>query len=934
MQGFLAHITRAAQFLPAHFSSNCAGCDAGSGSQCQALRVSAPLIEAAGASAIVCGETLQNRRRTPATRPYPQQMNGKANKKLALGTTPFAIKPTILKGTLLSQPTRAILLATLALLYASHCAHAQQAPAADAATSAAAKPDVLEEITINGVRKGDLIMPTTVTSTSAYGLDIGVMDTPRNNTVLSNAQLEALNIQNPQGFSFLTASSYSDAAFGVPNVPRIRGQYGDVFFNGMRDSFTSNGYGAPISFNSVDQMDIVKGPASVQAGPGAGVGGAIDITTKLPNQSKFTGSVYATVDTLEKRRFNVDVGGPASDNLSYRLSYTGDLSGSYYTGMFFHQQSLYGVVVANITPRYTLQVNSEYVDARLKENDGINRVNQQLIDNGSYLTGAVPSSQIFGYLTPVNMGNPVQLGRQVNIDEAPGTGARALRYNAQVIQTYEFSENLSVSNNTFYNFLNRYNVIPDYYADTCKTCYTIENKTDVKMKFATPMNGLLMNQSIDAGFSLRYAHVDTIQNFANEAISVFDLSGNPSSWVVPPSQASYGAYQYLAAFGSQQFGVPARGLNGLYLDSTINSNLSDVAAFLEHRIEFTPTFSVLYGLRVDAVHLIESDPLGGPGLIGGPSGSAGLPSNASTPWYTLGNGNLSPVYRPTPWWTTYFTYNFAQYVNPTGNDGGVGTFGVNPTSVLRQNTRLLEAGSKFDLLDKSLFVSTAVYEQSRAIPEGNTLSQTTVAHIKGLELEANYQPGPRIFGTASYSFMRTVLDAVADGPFYNFPAQVGANLDGGGTFASFVPGQTFKDPGVPQHLFNFLVNYKDPSGWGAQANLQVIGKIETTQSGQLDLKQTLSNAISFSNGSVTSLQGVVPQSVLNNGGYYQSPTIPWQYTINTSAFYKYKNYEFKFSIFNLTDRRNLTNDIPFYGNDFITVSPPRSYAISVKAKFG
>jgi outer membrane receptor protein involved in Fe transport len=815
-------------------------------------------------------------------------------------------------------------------------AQAQQAPTTDEAPASSTvrspKPDELDAITVNGVRKGDLIMPTSTTSSSAYGLDIGVMDTPRNNTVLSNAQLEALNIQNPQGFSFLTASSYSDASFGVPNVPRIRGQYGDVFFNGMRDSFTSNGYGAPISFNAVDQMDIIKGPASVQAGPGAGVGGAIDITTKLPSETKFAGSVYAQVDTLEKRRINVDVGGPAAQNLSYRLSYTGDFSGSYYSGMFFHQESLYGVVVANITPRYTVQFNSEYVDARFKENDGINRVNQQLIDSGSYLTGAPPTSAIESFLTPVTMGNPVQLGRTVNIDEAPGTGARALRYNAQLIQTYDLAPNVSVSNNTFYNFLNRYNIIPDYYADTAKASYTIENKTDVKFKFATPMNGLLMNQSIDTGVTFRYAHVDTIQNFAAETISVFDLSGSPLNWVVPSSQqAGAGAFPYTAAYGSQQYGVPARGAYGLYLDSTINSNLADAAAFLEHRIEFTPNTSLLYGLRVDAVHLVESDPLGGTGLYNG------LPSTASTPWYTLGNGNLSPVYHPTPWWSTYLTYNFAQYVNPTGNDGGVGTFGVSPTAILRQNTRLAEAGSKFDLLDKSLFVSTAIYEQTRSLPAGNTYSTTEVAHIKGLELEANYQPGPRIFGTASYSFMRTVLDTVLPGPFYNFPAQPGLNVDGAGTFAVFTPGQTFKDPGVPQHLFNFLVNYKDPSGFGAQANLQVIGKVETTQSGQLDLNATANAIKQFTGGTgstLATLNGYVPASVIANGGYYQSPVIPWQYTINTAAFYKYENYEFRFSIYNLTDRRNLTNDIPFYGNDFITVNPPRSYGISIKAKFG
>ncbi len=847
-------------------------------------------------------------------------------------TTPApALIPS--KGMSLSPSLRAPLLASLALLVVSPCALGQQTPPADqpAAAAPASKPDVLDEITINGVRKGDLIMPTSVTSTSAYGLDLGVLDTPRNNTVLSTTQLDALNISNPQGFSFLTASSYSDASFGVPNVPRIRGQYADVFFNGMRDSFTSNGYGAPISFNSVDQMDIVKGPASVQSGPGAGVGGAIDISTKLPNPSKFTGSAFLQLDTQQKRRLNLDVGGPASQNLSYRLSYTGDLSGSYYNGMYFHQESLYGVVVANITPKYSVQFNSEYVDARYRENDGINRVNQQLIDNGTYLTGAPPASAIQSFLTPVTLGNPTQLSREVIIDQAPGTSARATRYNAQLIQTYEVADNLTVVNNTFYNFINRYNVIPDYYADTAQASYTIENKTDVKFKFATPFSGLLMNHQIDAGASIRYAHVDTIQNFAAETVSVFDLTGSPTSWNVTDLQAGAGAFPYTAAFGSQQYGVPARGAFGLYLNSTINSNLTDVAAFLEHRIELTPVMSVLYGLRGDAVHLVESDPLGGPGLY------AGLPATESTPWYGLANANVSPVYRPAPWMSTYFTYNFAQYVLPTGNDGAVGTFGVDPTSQLRQNTHLLEAGSKFDLLDKSLFVSAAVYEQTRSVSTGPGTDSTT-AHIKGLELETNYQPGPRLFATASYSFMRTVLDTPAG--FYNFPAQPGLNIDGAGVGAlfstsSFVPGQTFNDPGVPQHLFNFLVNYKDPSGWGLQSNLQVIGKIETTQSGQLNLSAMAASVQGFPGSTATTVPGIlagyVPQSVIANGGYYQSPTIPWQYTLNAAAFYKYNNYEFRFSIFNVTDRRNVTNDIPFYGNDFLTVNPPRSYAISIKA---
>ena len=78
---------------------------------------------------------------------------------------------------------------------------------------------------------------------------------------------------------------------------------------------------------------------------------------------------------------------------------------------------------------------------------------------------------------------------------------------------------------------------------------------------------------------------------------------------------------------------------------------------------------------------------------------------------------------------------------------------------------------------------------------------------------------------------------------------------------------------------------------------------------------------------------MIPPSFKASGGYYQSPTIPWQYTLNTAVFYSFQKYLVKFSIYNLTDRHNLVNDIPFYANDFLTRLPPRDYDLSVSAKF-
>jgi outer membrane receptor protein involved in Fe transport len=709
-----------------------------------------------------------------------------------------------------------------------------------------------------------------------------------------------------------------------------------MFFNGMRDSFTLNGYGAPISFNSVDSIDIVKGPASVQAGPGAGVGGAIDITTKMPSFVKPIADFNLEFDTQQKRRASFDVGAPLNSSIAGRVSFTEDDSGSYYYDMFFHQQSLFASVIDQVTSKYSVLVTGGFENTTYRENDGVNRVNQQLIDNGTYLTGGVVggAAGISGFGSEIDLTGSTQLNPRIIIDEPPGTGAHSLHIKGQIIQTFTATDDFSIVNNTFYDYMNRYNQTEDYYADTAKGAFTIENKTDFKVKFATGW----VNHDVDAGFTYRYAHVLDIQNFVNEPVSIFDLSANPNTWVFPASlQAPAGAFLYNAAFNHLQWGLPGRfqgppGPDGYsvggFLNGTVDSDLRDAAIFLEHRIRFSPQWSVLYGLRGDLVQLSYSDPLGGADY-GAPPGLPTLPQSASTAWYGLYNGNISVVYSPTSHVSTYLTYNRAQYVLPTANDGAVATWGENPTDQLRQDTLLEEGGVKFDLFDKRLFISTAGFYQERAITTGVGGLAHTLAHIKGAEIEANFQPDPHFFATASYSYLHTTLDSPST--FYNFPAQPGLNNDGAGVSTTapetgFAPNQTFQDPGVPQQLFNLLANYKHESGWGAQGNIQVTGPVDVTQSGYLDLAEIEAGYPGMPASQLAAYTA--------DGGYYKAPIIHWQYTLNAAVFYSFaQHYNVKFSVYNVTDRHNLTNDIPFYGNDFLTRQPPTDFDLSLSAKF-
>jgi outer membrane receptor protein involved in Fe transport len=832
-------------------------------------------------------------------------------------------------------------LVSCSIVTAYHSADAQPAgEPMNPVTAPSGSSDNLDEIVVHGIRRGDLIMPTTVTSDSAYGLNLGVMDTPRNNTILSKAQLDALDVQNPGGFSSLTSSAYSDASFGEPNVPRIRGQFADMFYNGMRDSFTLNGYGAPISFNMVDSIDIIKGPASVQGGAGPGVGGSIDVATKMPSMTTFAATASLEADTHQKRIATLDLGGPLIENVAGRVSFTSNDSNSYYYDMYFHQQSLYAALIFDVASNYKISVNGDITDSRYRENDGINRVNQGLIDNSNYLTGAPPLSNVTGYGTEVDITGSTVLNPRTIIDEPPGTGAHALHAMLQIIQTVTLSDDFSIENNTFYDYVNRYNQTMDYYADTAKGSYTFENKTDFKVKF--PLGPV--RTEMDAGFTYRYAHVLDIQNYNNEPVSVFDLSKSPSTWIFPASaQLIGGAFPYTGAFGHVQYGFPGEAGFGtpLYPDATIDSNLQDAAIFLEHRLTFSPQWSVLYGLRGDLVQLNDSDPLyaaaepiyASAGNVNGYSLTP--PESQHTGWYGLYNGNISLVYSPTDWVSAYLTYNKTQYVYATANDGAVGALNVPVTSQLRQGTKLEEAGVKFDLLGKALFISIAGFNQEREVSTGPSLLQESWAHITGAEFELNYQPDPHFFATASYSYLHTRLDTPAG--FYNFPAQPGFNVDGAGNAVVFNPNQNFEDPGVPEHLINFLVNYKLDSGLGFQANLQVTGPIQTTQAGYVDIAATEANLISpsyFGYGTYSQpLANAIPASVLKTG-YYNPPTIPWQYQLNAGVFYSFlQHYTARLMVYNVANRVNWQNDNPFYGNDFITRQPPRSFDLTLTGKF-
>ena len=124
----------------------------------------------------------------------------------------------------------------------------------------------MEKFSVNDVPIEQQILPTARPFTSVFGTEDNILDVPRNVTIISRAQMDAIDIQDTTQFSKLTSSSYTDSNFGSPSNPSIRGQSSDVFMNGMRQRIGESGDGMPIDFNIVESINIVPGPATAVQG--------------------------------------------------------------------------------------------------------------------------------------------------------------------------------------------------------------------------------------------------------------------------------------------------------------------------------------------------------------------------------------------------------------------------------------------------------------------------------------------------------------------------------------------------------------------------------------------------------------------------------------------------------------------------------------------
>jgi catecholate siderophore receptor len=743
----------------------------------------------------------------------------------------------------------------------------------------------LENFEVNAVPIEKQILPTSRPFNSVFGTDDNIVDVPRNVTIISRQQLSDINISSVLDFTKLTSSSYTTTNFGAPSNPSIRGQTADLFINGVRGRTTSNGNGLPLDFNSVESVNIVKGPATAVQGTSMYVGGFVDLITKRPYFDSFKGSVSATIGSYSQKEWNIDVGGPLSKQVAYRFSYSGTDSGGYWHDYYNKNNAFYGALTFRPSDTYEVFFNASANWYRYTENWGLNRPTQDLIDNGNYITGINNNNAPGAPSDPqnsvnVNGGpNSLVLGPTVTIDRhnrllKPSDHSTGREFNAQAIQTFSPGNGFKVVNNSYFSYTARNTLSSYYYSEIIDPSWFVENRTE----FIVTKSYV----SINAGLDLKYQRTKAYDDYFFEPANVWDLTKDPNYINVYNATAFYGRF-----VGQPVPGWPNRyATQGAINGDTNDSHGTTVGPFFQATWKLNDKFNFVTGVRYDHLSADVKDPVGP--FYGHASISVWDP-----------NYNTSLVFKMTPTASAYVTYNYSKNISgAVGNGGGItgwdGSGSFLDKGNFMQPAELMEVGTKFNLSHNKLFLNFAYFDQSRTSkPASSTALQKYKAN--GFETELNYQPDKHLYATVSFSYIHATTSNTAGAAFIDYPFGGPSELVGNEAQLPF--GVTsWRTSGLPEISTNALVSYSFDNGWGFSANALVTGPINNNNAGTL--------------------------------------VIPTQYEIDASIWYRMgKKWEYRVSIGNVTDQKNWAPPNNVYGNGSILALAGTTVSVNVKYNF-
>jgi iron complex outermembrane receptor protein len=738
---------------------------------------------------------------------------------------------------------------------------------------------------------------------SVFGFNKTLVETPRSASTVSAEQLDRFGITQIYDLVSQVPGTFTSSFFGTGGALDIRGTPGEVYFRGMLRLENPGNYPTPIG--AADRIDIVRGPASPIYGPSK-TGGYMNFVPKTARAANGTdaaepsGFVSYDGGSWSRNVLKGSVTGPGKigdHGFGYSLYGEFEDSGSYYRNIHTHDVLLSAAFDTDITSNLRTEFGGMYQRFRGQQNSGWNRLTQDLVDNGTYITGNAGTSldidqdgklsreevyaanggkgltifgsygcQVFnsgptGYtdtcltanykdLALINPGT-VKLSPK---DTLTGVGDKL--DNDQKTAYFDLiwsgSGKLEIKNQLFYDGTSNLNENLYGFSQVIHS-YVLEDKIVLADSFDTPAAKI----SFQASPSLRLTHFKFGDDFGAEF------------WNRPDITTGYTAAS--TRLLSSQCGCDYSDyLNGHYLDFGL-AGLVDV--------DFDFGLDIIGGLRWDHVYaksvadLAKYDPTGRPA----PGSAAASSSGTDSGW----SWNTSISYKTPIGMIPYFTAS-RQSTIVAGEGAEVQPAAIASGTFLSAST-LYEAGLKGEFLDKRLYAAVSVYKQERTDVVSDSPLTNQVIKTRGVEAEIRWSVDRHLLVTANYTYIdvinKAALDVGLSGAGYFNYFGIGDLVNAatpslylGGSEIGFVYPKTnaqARRPGIPHDVVSATATYAFDNGLAINSDLSHVDSTYSsyTQKVKLPSYWLLNLGASFKTGP-WQLRVVVKN--VNNARYFRA----------------------------------------------------------------
>jgi iron complex outermembrane receptor protein len=666
-------------------------------------------------------------------------------------------------------------LAGIGLVISATAAPAAQPAAAEPSGATGDAADQAETIVVTGARDLAGVRQKTDSST-LFGINKPLVDTPRSITDISEQLLSRYNIKTVYDLTAVAAGTYTGSFFGVPGSVAIRGTIADNYFNGFQGIQNYANFPTPV--DAASDIEIVRGPPSPIYGSGQ-VGGFLNFRPKSARGDKtryvdrVTGYATVTYGSYEQKEGTANIALPVKlgDN-DGGLNLYGKIedSKSFYRGMHPKSQVGQATFTTDIGDKVTFETSYQFIhsDGYLK-NIGWNRVTQDLIDNGNYLSGAPLTPIVAPGATSITRAryNALTGGSAVKL-YAPAIGSTVvpnpyLALNPATLKTVKLSRRTT--------FLD-----PDYDVNeaTSHTGYAALKYTfddDSVLKFESFLNTLDAQNYQSYGFAttfkasvfeerLSYSLDKTLGALRVQAVTGLTYRhskshdrGSLNDFVISEDRRDLS----VGPTPDDRFNDP--NTPGFVWATDERSRIDEYAAF--GVFDFTlGRLALTTGGRFDLFDVRSLN-------RGREVNNVFVERAGSSSPFTY-NASLSYKF---DFATFYGTYAKARSLQLT-QGGGVRSALV-PTGAYLGASELKEIGVKSSQLDGRLFISLDAYKQKRSYLATPPTGAVTVSgvHTKGVEGELRYLVTRSLGLTATGSYQVTRQDPTAgSGTFVTLPA--------------------------------------------------------------------------------------------------------------------------------------------------------------------